>query len=111
MDPPMKNTDWPKCFICQTITEAPLRTPKEGYQTLSTNLPKFHDLRSLPAGLNLQRIDNGNGIEKTLKENSAKYHNKCQLLFKNTRLEQLKRNFAVVLKKRPVNEPKENILK
>ena len=74
-------TEWTKCFICQTVTDDPLRSPKEGYETLSTNIPKFAALAALPFGLNLERINNGNGIEQTLRDNSARYHNKYQLLY------------------------------
>ena len=47
---------------------------------------KFHDLNSLPIPIDIKRLDDGNGIEQTLINNSAKYHDACRLLFNSTKL-------------------------
>ena len=75
---------------------------------MSTNIPKFNELGALPIGLNLERFNNG--IEETLREKNAKYHNKCQLLFKNSTLAKVKKQALVAIKlKNVVVELKESL--
>ena len=90
-------TDWSLCFLCQNETKEQLRKPREiktlehsSYRTLAKNIPLFYQLRALPIPLNLQRLDNGKGIEQTLIDNDAKYHETCRLLFKDSKLERVK---------------------
>ena len=61
-------------------------SPICGYKTLSTNIPIFKSHNALPLHINIQRLDEGNGIEQTLIDNSAKYHHSCRLLFKDSKL-------------------------
>ena len=46
----------------------------------------FHALDAMPISFNPARLDEGEGIETTLIQNKAKYHNSCRLLFNNTKL-------------------------
>lgn len=86
-------TNWNLCFLCQTDIKQPLRSPNtynrknvNGFTTLAKNIWSFHSLSALPITINLQRLDNGDEIEKTLISNDAKYHEACRLLFNNTKL-------------------------
>ena len=101
-------TNWSLCCLCQKVTRETLSKPKAPetsvYKTLSNNITEFYKLGALPLVLNLQRLDNGKGIEETLKDNNAAYHNSCKLLFKDTKLErankkhqEMKRNSNQIL--------------
>ena len=41
----------------------------------------------MPIDLDLARLDDGDGIEETLRKINARYHHSCRLLFNNTKLE------------------------
>jgi len=53
---------------------------------LATNIPLFHSLNALPIKLNSARLDEGGGIDETLRQKKARYHESCRLLFNNTKL-------------------------
>ena len=63
-----------------------LHTEHDGYKYLATNCPLFHKLNVLPIHLDPKRLENGSGIEITLRQNNAKYHQSCRMMFNNTKL-------------------------
>ena len=98
MDPcssSQRHTNWSKNCLCQLDKKDELKCPNtnpaksenDGYTTLARNIPLFHALNALPIKLDPGRLDTGEGIEKTLKDNKAKYHDSCRRLFCNTKLE------------------------
>ena len=88
-----QQTDWNKCCICQNqkmgeqLKSPPARRVKhDGYSMLATNIPLFKEMNQLPLIFDPSRLDEGSGIEGTLRERKAKYHQSCRLLFNNTKL-------------------------
>lgn len=87
-------TDWSKCCLCQKETSEALKSPPvhhhphehNGYTMIATNVPLFHAINEFPIAFDTRRLDDGNGIEETLRNNNAKYHQSCRLLFNNTKL-------------------------
>lgn len=86
-------TDWGKCCLCQTDTKEELKSPptrhqcsSDGYSMLAKNIPQFQAINLLPIKLEPSRLDDGGGIEDTLRRNSAKYHQTCRLMFNNSNL-------------------------
>lgn len=89
-------TDWSKCAICQGNKNESLQCPAEctrqsdvgaGYLTLSENLARFEDLGCLPDDINLCRLnESGEGIEKTLSKNKARWHKSCFSRLSTTKL-------------------------
>ena len=71
------NTDWKKCCLCQKATNEVLQCPAkskrldigvgQGYSTLSANIMRLNELHELPMPVDLECLDEGNGIEATLK--------------------------------------------
>ena len=53
--------------------------------------PLFHAISELPIMLDPARLDEGDGIDKTLRRNHAKYHQSCRTMFNNTKLERAKK--------------------
>ena len=98
-------TDWSLCAICQEQKKEPLQCPannkravnehvRTSYTTFSENLQKFVELGGpLPTEINISRLDEGDGIEKTLLRNKAKFHPSCRYKFNNT---QLKRRASAI---------------
>ena len=89
-----RETDWTKCFICQVDKHEALMSPtdpsdkiKLGYTLLAKNIPEFKRLNEMPVPLDIRRIDDGQCIEATLVNNSAKYHHSSRMLFNNRKLE------------------------
>lgn len=88
-------TDWSKCFLCQEDTTEVLQCPAEscrgtqgaGYSTITEFLEGFSVIDSLPKTLNLSRLDDGEGVEVTLKEHKAKWHDSCRLWYNKTELQ------------------------
>ena len=87
-------TDWSKCCLCQEVKKEdlkssranPARRGEDGYMSLARNVPLFHSMNALPIKLDPARLDEGSGIEDTLRKNKAQYHESCRLLFNNTKL-------------------------
>ena len=81
-------TDWSKCFLCQENTiESHRGRQGAGYSTITDLLEGFSVIDSLPKTLNLSRLDDGEGVEVTLKEHKAKWHDSCRLRYNKTKLQ------------------------
>ena len=52
-------------------TKAPIDS---GYESLAEHLIKFHELGQMPVQLDINRLDEGNGIEATLIANRTNWH-------------------------------------
>jgi len=84
-------TDWTKCVICQednpsdTLQCSAMKGDGTGYTTLADNLISFSELGSLP--FNISRLDEGTGVEATLKTRSASVHKLCRLNYSKSRLD------------------------
>ena len=86
-------TDWTKCCLCQEDTVETLKLNADGYKMLAINIPKFHEMNSLPIPLDVRRFNNGSGIESTLTTNEAKYHPSCRIKFNNTKLKRVEQRY------------------
>jgi len=98
-------TDWIKCIICQEKTTEALRCPAvnsksntlgAGYNTLADILQRFDSISSLPKSLSLSRLNEGTGIEATLINHEAKWHDSCRLKYNKTKLERALRKRKAV---------------
>ena len=77
-------TDWNKCSLCRTEKKGKnLKSPpthyscskaNDGNYMIATNIPLFQAINQLPIILDPIRLDEGVGIEETLRRNNAKYH-------------------------------------
>ncbi|CAC5370074.1 unnamed protein product [Mytilus coruscus] len=63
-----------------------MKSSDEGYKMLGKNIPFFHEVNALPIPLDIRRLNDGEGIESTMKRKNAKYHNLSRK-FNNTNLE------------------------
>ena len=72
-------TNWKLCLVCQEETTESLvcpvlskcRDPGSGYTTMAANLVKFDELGKLPITVQLQRLDEGQGVEATMVAHQA----------------------------------------
>ena len=80
-------TNWELCVICQESTAETLQCPQRstkqpigiGYVTFAEDLIRFVGLENIPLDLDLSRLDDGQGIETTLRAHAAKWHKTCRL--------------------------------
>ena len=56
--------------------------------TLSLNITRFSELNELPMPIDLRRLNEGNGVEATLRKNKAKWYKFCHSKFNITKLKQ-----------------------
>ena len=94
----------PLCFLCQTEkkgedlkslpTHYSFIKNNDGYYMIATNIPLFQGINQLPIILDPIILEEGGGIEETLRRNNAKYHQNCRLLFNNTMLERTRKTAA-----------------
>eukprot|EP00794_Sanderia_malayensis_P001481 gene1481-1638_t len=92
--------DWKLCIICQANkTGEPLQCPAiskrkdvgASYSSFANNLQEFRIIGSVPGNLNLENLDDGQGVEKTLMERKASWHKTCRNAFSNAKLERAKK--------------------
>ena len=91
--------DWKLCIICQTKTGEPLQCPAiskrkdvgASYSSFARNVEEFQKIRSLPGNLNVEALNQGQGIEHTIKERKASWHKTCRNRFSNANLERTKK--------------------
>ena len=94
-------TDWAQCVICQKNTEETLQCPAEskrtdvgaGYKTLADNIVRFRQLECMPLAINLERLDEGNGIEETFLSQRARWHKSCNVKFNSTKLRRAEKRY------------------
>ena len=90
-----RQTDWTKCCLCQkekkneNLTLPPTHYVPEhdGYTMIATMVPLFHEMCRMPLIFDPARLDEGGGLEATLRRNVVKYHTSCRHMFNNTKLE------------------------
>ena len=96
-------TDWNKCCLCQIDKDEDLKSPttryetdrdNDGYVMLARNIPLFNGIHQMPIKLDPNRLDQGNGIEESLRVNNAKYQQSCRLSFSNSKLERARKRSA-----------------
>eukprot|EP00745_Piridium_sociabile_P019364 TRINITY_DN2926_c0_g1_i4.p2 TRINITY_DN2926_c0_g1~~TRINITY_DN2926_c0_g1_i4.p2 ORF type:complete len:268 (+),score=53.47 TRINITY_DN2926_c0_g1_i4:757-1560(+) len=89
-------TNWKLCIICQEDKAESLTCPSQskrkdsvgsGYSSLAANLITFSELGQLPGTLQLERLNEGYGIEAAMVANNALYHQTCKLKYNNTKLQ------------------------
>ena len=77
-------------MLCQIATgeslQCPLRSTKQhvgsGYASLVEDLTRFHTLQRMPMDISMERLNDADGIESTLKTtHAAEWHKKCRLKF------------------------------
>ena len=95
-------TDWSKCCLCQKKKKnEELKSPRaqqpqghDGYTMIATNIPLFYAINEMPIVLDPARLDDGGGLEETLRKNKAQYHQSCRLMLNNTKLERARKRRA-----------------
>ena len=93
------------CQECTTKTdlECPARLTKgsvgSGYKTLAKHLTEFQLLGYMPMNLNIERLDDGDGIEATMTRHQACWHKTCRLKFNQTKLNRLAKKVTMQKKK------------
>ena len=100
------STDWNKCALCQEDRAEVLQCPAEsrrdtqgvGYSTVADLLESFNTIGCLPNTLHLSRLDDGEGIEATLKQHKARSHGSCRLRYNKTQLQRAEK------RKRPIQD-------
>ena len=77
-------------MLCQIGTDeslqCPLRSTRQhvgsGYVTLVEYLIRFQTVQRMPMDISMERLNDGDGIESTLKTHVVEWHNKCRLKLK-----------------------------
>lgn len=81
-DEPIEPINWSMCALCQTAKNERLvcpanKPPGAGYTSVASNLVQFQELGINPVEVSLDRLDEGNGLEKAFRKNSASWHKSC----------------------------------
>ena len=105
-----RKTNWSLCCLCQKdkrgehLTSPPSHhvLDHDGYTMLARNIPMFSEINEMPLIMDPARLDEGDGIEATLRKNAAKYHVNCRLLFNNTKLDRARKRQSCASSPAPV---------
>ena len=89
--------DRAKCILCQEKRKEALQCPGNtlrrevqygsGYHTLANNISRFNELGCLPIPLEIEKLDEGDGIAATFIKRSAKRHKICNNKFNNLKVQ------------------------
>ena len=89
-------TNWKLCCLCQADTrERLVDASGASYVTLATNIPEFYKLNAMPIPFHPKRLDEGDGILQTFKNNKTTYHESYMLKFKITKLERKRKSLCM----------------
>ena len=77
---------WKLCSIFQNKARGPLQCPAmskrkdvgASYASFARNLEDFHEIGSVPGHLNGEELNQGQGIEHSLKERKALWYKTCR---------------------------------
>ena len=90
----MSQPDWKLCIICQEHSNEPLQCPAKSkridvgarYTSLANNIRLFQEIKATTSFFNPKNVDDGSGIESTLRKNDTVWHKSCRNKFNNTEL-------------------------
>ena len=83
----LRNFDWNLCFLCQFENgQALIQPAAAGYKSLSENLLQFDAIGALPSTFRLPDLNDGSGLEETLKKKNGKYHKNCRCTYDGQKL-------------------------
>ena len=68
------------------LSESRRGTQGASYSTIADHLRGFRAIGYLPKRLDLSRLDDGEGVEATLKKHKARWHYSCRLQYNKTQL-------------------------
>ena len=96
---PTSAINWLQCVLFQTETDETLQCPARysklpvgsGYTSLAENLNQFKDLGIAPMDLDVEKLNEGIGIQETLMIHSAKWHKTRNLKFNKQVLQRVSR--------------------
>ena len=97
-------TDWTLCVLCQSERSEKLINPSQdkfkssekecGYKVTAEHISEFQKLGCVPLGINIMRLDDGDGIEKTLQKNNGAWHKTCRNKFDKQKLQRAQKRKA-----------------
>ena len=87
------------------VTSKFLQARARWLYNISTNVPLFQAINALPIMLDPARLDEGGGIDQTLRKNKAKYHQSCRLMFNNSKLQRAPKRSSLANESTPEDSP------
>ena len=84
-------TNWDICALCQEHGGTLINPSATGYLSLATNLSAFHELNKVPLNINVSRLDDGDGMEKTMAKHKARWHKTCYVLCNAAKVERARK--------------------
>ena len=103
---PVQPTDWNICALCQEHGGCLINPSSKGYASLAKNLSALHELNKLPFNINIRRLDDGDGLEKTLAAHTAKWHKACYVMCNPTKVKR-----AIRLRDKAIQETPDSPVK
>jgi hypothetical protein len=87
--------NWTLCVICQqdcneTLTDPMMSKRKDAgsaYKLLAESLLKMNKLNELPRDVQIQKLDEGEGLEAAMVQNKARWHQSCRLAYNKTKVQ------------------------
>lgn len=68
---------------------------------IASNVPFFEEIGEMPLMFDPARLDEGNSTEATLRQNMAKYHKSCRVMFNNAKLDRARKRRSTVEGREP----------
>jgi hypothetical protein len=89
-------TNWELCVLCQEDTGTALQHPYAakgkagiGYKSIADHLTSFNELGHMPMNVDIEQLNDGDGIDATLMRHQADWHKPCRLKFSQLKLDRL----------------------
>ena len=92
-------TNWAICVLCQQVKREALQCPARsskmligiGYASLAQHLLQFKAHGHMPMDHDVEKLDEGDGMEATMRNHNASWHKTCRLKFNQTQLDHVAR--------------------
>ena len=78
----------------RNLLKSKCESQSSAYETLEENLKALDELDSLPLSINTFRLDDGTGIEGTLRSHNAKWHKTCYVMCNKTKIDRIRKKKA-----------------
>ena len=106
---PVQPTDWHICALCQERGGILINPIATGSASPTTHLSSLCELNELPLNIDVSRLEDGDGIQETLRARNAKWHKACRVLCNAGQVERVRKRQCKARQELPQSPVKQHL--